>query len=598
MVRSDRTKEEMPDALHAMRHSLAHVLEQAVLTLWPDTHYSIGPAIDFGCYHDFLFRTPISEADFPAIEREMKKIIQQAQAFRRDELSTTEAKQYWNKRKQPFKVEMIEDLEKNEGRQTVTNYANIGPNGEETFVDLCRGGHVENTKDIPIDAFKIMTLAGAYWRGDEKREQLTRIYVAAFPTKAELDAYIHMQEEAKKRDHKILGPQLGLFFFHETAPGMPYWLPKGLTVLNALIQFWRDEHAARGYQEISSPLVNKKELWETSGHWQYYKDDMFIAETPGGETYGVKPMNCPNAMIVFGSTLRSYKDLPLRLSDTDILHRHERSGTLNGLLRVRSFRQDDSHNFVTEDQIEEEYAEILEIAKRFYSVFGLSYRLRLGTRPKEFLGDQKTWDRAEEALGRILAAHAGKDGFEIADGDGAFYGPKVDILMNDALGREWQMGTIQLDFQQPRRFNLSYIDQNGQKQTPVVIHRVIYGSLDRFIGILIEHFAGALPFWLAPIQIRLLPINKEMVSYAQGAAGELRAAGLRVEVDDTDETLQKKIRQAETEKIAVMAIVGKKESEAQSLSLRAHGGKEIGVRSLHDAVQFFREWTEQKSLTI
>lgn len=422
---------------------------------------------------------------------------------------------------------------------------------------------------------------------------LTRIYGLAFDTKKELDEYLVMLEEAKKRDHKVLGPKFGLFMFHETAPGMPYWLPKGMVVLNELIEFWRQEHASRGYHEISSPLINKKELWETSGHWEHYRENMFLAEMDG-QIYGVKAMNCPNAMIVFGSHHHSYRDLPYRLSDTDILHRYELSGTLNGLLRVRSFRQDDSHNFITEDQIEEEYERILEIAEKFYGVFGLEYRLRLGTRPENFMGEPELWDKAEAALLSILKKQQ-REHF-VLEGDGAFYGPKIDILMKDALGREWQMGTIQLDFQQPRRFDLHYIDQDGQKKTPVVVHRVIYGSLDRFIGLILEHFAGAFPLWLAPVQVAILPVADRHVERSRNIADQLREHNIRVEIDESNEKLGKKIREAEMMKIPYLVILGDKELEAGKIAVRKRGGEDLGQVELENFIEKLLEEIKTKTL--
>ena len=382
--------------------------------------------------------------------------------------------------------------------------------------------------------------------------------------------------EAKKRDHKKLGKELELFMFHETSPGMPYWLPKGLTLYNELVSYWREEHLKYNYQEIASPLLNKHDLYVTSGHWDHYKEDMFISDMGENEIYGIKPMNCPNAMLVFGSKTRSYKDLPLRLSDTDRLHRYERSGSLNGLLRVRSFQQDDSHNYVSEDMIEAEYQHIFELCEKFYSIFKLEYSFRLGTRPENFLGEAATWDKAEEALKNVLEK-SGKPYF-ILEGDGAFYGPKIDILMKDCIGREWQMGTIQLDFQQPQRFELKYSDKDGKEKTPVVIHRVIYGSLERFIGIIIEHFAGAFPAWLSPVQVKIIPISDKHLEYAKKVAQTLQNEKIRVEIDDKAETMGNKIRKAQEEKIPYMIILGDKEVEANKVSIRyRNGSQENGV---------------------
>ncbi|KKQ36730.1 MAG: Threonine-tRNA ligase, partial [Candidatus Woesebacteria bacterium GW2011_GWA1_37_7] len=435
-----------------------------------------------------------------------------------------------------------------------------------SYWDLCRGGHVEHP-DKELLYFKLLSVAGAYWKGSEKNPMLTRIYGTVFPTQKELDEYIKMQEEAKKRDHKKLGPAMELFLFHETAPGSPYWLPKGLIILNELLNFWRVEHAKRGYLETSTPLINKKSLWETSGHWDHYKDSMFIADMGENDVYGVKAMNCPNAMVIFGSKTRSYKDLPLRLSDSDVLHRYEKSGELNGLFRVRMFRQDDSHNFISEDQIETEYKEILDIAEQFYGIFNLDYKLRLGTRPEKYMGDKKSWDKAESTLRKILKK-SGKE-FFIMEGDGAFYGPKVDILMKDAIGREWQMGTIQLDFQQPRRFNLKYTDKDGSEKTPVVVHRVIYGSIERFIGILIENFAGS-----------------------------LIKANIRTELDDRSETLSSKIRDAQNDKVPYMIIIGDKEEKAKKVAVRLRTEKDLGQKDLQEFIKAIKANIENKSLEL
>jgi threonyl-tRNA synthetase len=509
-----------PEQLQNLRHSLAHLLAAAVLKLHPSAKRTIGPAIENGFYYDFEFEEPITEKDLPKIEKEMKKLMKSWKSFDRKEVTAEEAREFF--KDNPYKLELIEEFSKD--GQTLTFYSS----GD--FTDLCRGGHTDDLSKTDPDSFKLEKLAGAYWRGDEKNKMLTRIYGLAFESSKKLSEHLTMLEEAAKRDHKKLGPQMELFMFHPTAPGEPYWLPKGMVIFNELLNFWRKEHSKRNYHEISAPLVNKKELWLTSGHWDHYKENMFIADMGENDVYGVKAMNCPNAMLVFGSKLRSYRDLPLRFSDTDILHRYELAGTLNGLLRVRSFRQDDSHNFITEEMIEDEYQRIFEITELFYGIFGLQYRFRLGTRPEGFLGDIETWNRAESKLKSILEK-SGKQYF-VEEGDGAFYGPKVDILMKDALGREWQTGTIQLDFQQPQRFGLEYVSEDGSRKTPVVIHRVIYGSMERFIGLLIEHYAGIFPLWLSPVQISILPISENQKEYAEKIATELKNAveGLRVEI--------------------------------------------------------------------
>src|SRR3989338_6194091 len=514
------------EKLAHVRHSLAHLIAAAVLQFQPNAKNTIGPAIDNGFYYDFEFSEPISDKELPKIEKKMREILKSWDTFSHKEVSEKEAREFF--KDNPYKLELIEEIVAK--KEKITLYT-CGK-----FTDLCRGGHVENPKkEIPHDSFKLERTAGAYWRGDEKNKMLTRIYGLAFESKEKLAAYEKQIEEAKKRDHKKLGKELELFMFHETSPGMPYWLPNGLVLYNELVNFWRTEHTKWRYHEISSPLVNKAELWQTSGHWEHYKDDMFIADMGENEDYGIKPMNCPNAMVVFQSRQTSYKDLPYRLSDTDRLHRYERSGTLNGLFRVRSFQQDDSHNFISEDMIASEYRHIFAVCKEFYGIFNMEYSFRLGTRPKQFLGDEKTWNKAENTLRTILK----ESGIThtIAEGDGAFYGPKVDILMKDSLGREWQMGTIQLDFQQPIRFELFYTDKDGSRKTPVVIHRVIYGSLERFIGILIEHTAGAFPLWLAPGQGKVIPVRENHNEKAREVCEFLRENNIRAELDDADENL-------------------------------------------------------------
>ncbi|MBI4050582.1 MAG: threonine--tRNA ligase [Candidatus Doudnabacteria bacterium] len=580
-----------------LRHTLSHVLAHAVLNLYgPKVKFGIGPVIESGFYYDFEFPKPISDADLPKIEEEMQRLIKKNLEMKQETHHLAQALDMMKKAGQTFKEELLKEIQKGEREKVKgvkkgeVSFYRLGD-----FLDLCKGGHIKNTSEIPQDSFKLLNLAGAYWKGSEQNPMLTRIYAAAFTTKKELDEYLKLVEEAKKRDHKKLGPKLELFIFHETSPGMPYWLPKGVIIYNELVNFWRQEHRARRYQEIVSPLLNKKELYVTSGHFEHYWQDMFVVKSVEGVEYGVKAMNCPNAMVVFGSKLRSYKDLPLRLSDTDTLHRDELSGTLNGLLRVREFRQDDAHIFVTEEQIGEEYERIFEIVERFYSLFEMSYTFRLGTRPEKFLGDAKTWGKAEDTL-KIILKKSGKK-FTIEEKEGAFYGPKVDILMKDALGRDWQMGTIQLDFQQPRRFKLEYIDAKGKKQTPIAIHRVIYGSLERFIGILIEHFAGAFPLWLAPVQVAILPISDELNDYAQKIVSDLRFKiyDLRIEVDQRSESVGRKIREAELQKIPYMLIVGKKEKETGTISVRQRGEKDLGVMKIDKFAEKITKEIETKT---
>lgn len=551
----------------------------AVLKKFPQAKLGIGPTIEHGFYYDFKLPTAISDADLKELEQTMRDLVGQNLAFKGEKVTPAKARSIF--KGQPFKLDLIKEFVKE--KKQLTAYSTCPARAKSLvpsacFVDLCKGGHVGSTSEINPDAFTLTKTAGAYWRGNEKNPQLTRIYGLAFTAKRELEEHLRLLAEAERRDHKKLGRELGIFMFHESAPGMPYWLPAGVTVMNELVAFWRREHEKRGYQEIKSPLLNKKELYETSGHWAYYRENMFIAETDEGETYGVKAMNCPNAMVVFSSRAHSYRELPLRLSDTDTLHRYERSGTLNGLLRVRAFSQDDAHIFITPDQIGDEYRRIFEITERFYSVFNLTYAFRLGTRPEKFMGDRKSWDRAERALKEILAES--KKPYTVLAGDGAFYGPKVDILMQDALGREWQMGTIQLDFQIPQRFDLAYTDADGKKKTPVVIHRVIYGSLERFIGILIEHYAGAFPVWLSPVQVAVLPITDKVKPYGLDVARDLRRRDLRVTLDDRNETIGRKIREAELAKIPYLLVIGEREAAAKTVSIRERQKGDCGQTTL------------------
>lgn len=553
----------------AYRHTTSHVMAQAIKRLFPNAKLAIGPSIENGFYYDIDIDGTFSPEDLENIEKEMEKICKEDLPIERFTLSREEAIKLMKEREEPYKVELIEEL----------------PNGEEIsfykqgdYVDLCAGPHLMSTG--LVKAFKLTSSSGAYWRGDEHNKMLQRIYGTSFPKKADLDHHLEMIEEAKKRDHRKLGKELELFFFDETAPGMAYWLPKGFTMLNTLIEFWRKEHKKHGYQEFSGPQLNSSELWKISGHWDHYKEDMFVLTDSDGKEQALKPMNCPNSIKIYQSKLRSYKDLPLRFNDVDVIHRNEKSGQLNGLFRVRMFRQDDSHNYVTEEQIGSEIKSILEIAKDLYSVFGLEYILTLSTRPDDFMGDIETWNKAEADLKAVLNEICGENNYRINEGDGAFYGPKIDIKMKDCLGREWQMGTAQLDFQLPQRFNLSYIDEDGNKKTPVMIHRALFGSFERFIGIITEHYAGAFPTWLAPVQVKVLPISTEKHGeYAKKLADELIEEGFRVEVDDRNEKIGYKIREAQTQKVPYMLVVGDKEIESNSVGVRARAEGDLGAMS-------------------
>lgn len=552
--------------LNNVRHSCAHLLAAAVMELWPDTKRTIGPAVENGFYYDFEFKNTLTEEDLPKIEKKMVEILSTWDSFEKEEVTEPEAKKRFAGN--PYKLELIRDISTN--HEPITIYKS------GSFEDLCKGGHTKNPKDIGV--FKLLSIAGAYWRGSEKNKMLTRIYGTCFPSQKELDDYLAMLEEAKKRDHKKLGPQLGLFFYHDTAPGMAYWLPKGVILYNQLWKFSQLIHKQFGYQEVSTPILNKKDLYETSGHWQHYRDDMFVSDMGKNEVFGIKPMNCPNAMNIFSLTTRSYKDLPLRYSETSPLHRFELSGTLNGLFRAREFRQDDAHIFLTQEQLKEEFTGLMKMIEIFYTAFSLSYRLRFGTRPEKFMGEAKEWDTAEKSLQTVLD-QSGKD-YQFAKGEGAFYGPKVDILMKDSLGREWQTGTIQLDFQQPKNFKLKYIDDKGAEVTPAVMHRAIFGSFERFIGILVEHYAGSFPIWLSPVQAIVLPISDKNLAYAQTVAQKLQAKDVRTDVDSRNETLQAKIRNSAMQKIPYLLIVGGKEETIESVAVRNREGKDEGVMKL------------------
>ena len=559
-------------------HTTAHVMAQAVKRLFPDAKLTIGPAIEHGFYYDFDIEKPFSEDDLAKIEDEMRKIIKEDLKLERFELPRDEAIKLMKENNEDYKVEIIEELPEGE----VISFYKQGD-----FTDLCRGPHLPSTGCIK--AIKLLSSSGAYWRGDEKNKMLQRIYGISFPKQSELDEYLNMIEEAKKRDHRKLGKELDLFFFDETAPGMAYWLPKGFKMMNILIDFWRKEHEKRGYMEFSGPQLNSSELWKTSGHWDHYKEDMFVLTDSDGKEQALKPMNCPNAIKIYASKLRSYKDLPLRFNDIDVIHRNEKSGQLNGLFRVRMFRQDDAHNFITEEQIGSEIKDIIEIAKYLYGIFGLDFELTLSTRPDDYMGDIELWNKAEANLRDVLDDLCGKDNYKINEGDGAFYGPKIDIKMKDCLGREWQMGTVQVDFQLPLRFNLSYIDSDGNKKTPILIHRALFGSFERFIGIITEHFAGAFPVWLSPVQVKVMPISDSQISYAEEVCKKLEDEGFRVELDDRQEKIGYKIREAQLHKIPYMLILGEKEVEANAVGVRVRKEGDIGKMSLDDFINRLKE---------
>lgn len=551
--------------LKVYRHSMAHVLAKAVIEIFgkENVQYAIGPQIADGFYYDFVLPRTITNDDFKTIEDKMHEILKRKEDWTRKEVSRAEALEIFKDQK--FKTELIEDLP--EGEDITIYYTG------DDYVDLCTGPHVDNSAELLNVAFEIKSSSGSYWRGDENREQLQRIYVFAFPSKQELKEHKKLLKEAMERDHKKLGKQLDLFMFDPSAPGMPFWLPRGWKLFNALMAYWRGIHEKHDYMEISGPVISGKEIWETSGHWGHYVQNMFII--PGGNegdrVFACKPMNCPNAILVYKRDVRSYKDLPFRISQTDVIHRREKSGELNGLFRVQMFRQDDAHILLKEDQIGDEIADIMSIAEEIYGTFGLTYKAELSTRPDDFMGDIETWNRAEADLKAILDKVYGEGNYEINEGDGAFYGPKIDLKMTDALGREWQMGTIQLDFQLPLNFDCKYTDEGGVQKMPVMLHRAIFGSVERFIGILTENFKGAFPFWLNPYQVAVVPIRQEHNEYAKKVAETLEAAGVRVEADYTDKNMREKIKNFKNYKDPYILVVGSKEAEENTVSINLRG---------------------------
>lgn len=552
--------------LEVYRHSLAHILAKAIIEIFgkENVQYAIGPQIADGFYYDFILPRTVGPDDFKSIESKMHEILKRKEDWTRKEVSRTDALELFKDQK--FKTELIEDLPDDE---LITIYWT----GND-FVDLCRGPHVDNSQELLSAAFQIKSVSGVYWRGDENRDSLQRIYVYAFLDKKQLKEHLELIKEAMERDHKKIGPAQDLFMFDSSAPGMPYWLPRGWKLFNALLTYWRDVHEAHGYQEISAPQIQKKELWVTSGHWAHYQDGMFVLpgiSEDGSDTYAVKPMNCPNAIMVYKRALHSYKDLPIRYSETDVIHRKEKSGELNGLFRVQMFRQDDDHTFVTESQIEDEIADIMEVAEELYSTFGLSYKAELSTRPDDYMGDIELWNKAEESLKNILTKKYGEGNFKINEGDGAFYGPKIDLSMKDALGREWQMGTIQLDFQLPLNFDLKYVDSDGIQKRPVMIHRAMFGSFERFIGILIENFKGAFPFWMSPYQVALVPIRQEHNEYAKKVEKILKKNRIRVEADYADKNMKEKIKCYKTYRDPYILVIGDDEVANNTVSVNIRG---------------------------
>ncbi len=559
----------------AFRHTTSHIMAQAIKRLFPEVKLAIGPSIEDGFYYDIDSDEPITAEDLPKIEAEMKKIVKENLAITRFTKPRAEAIEFFKEKNEPYKVELIEDLPED---------SEISFYQQGEFVDLCAGPHLMTTK--PVKAFKLTSLAGAYWRGSEKNKMLTRIYGTSYTKKADLEEYITRMEEAKKRDHRKLGKELGLFMMKEEGPGFPFFLPKGMVLKNTLLDYWREIHNKAGYVEISTPIMLSRHLWETSGHWDHYKENMYttvIDETD----FAIKPMNCPGGILVYKSEPRSYRDLPLRMGELGLVHRHEKSGQLHGLMRVRCFTQDDAHIFMTPEQIRDEIKGVARLIDSVYQLFGFKYHVELSTRPEDSMGSDEDWEIATEGL-RGALDDLGLD-YVVNEGDGAFYGPKIDFHLEDSIGRTWQCGTIQLDFQLPLRFDCEYIGADGEKHRPIMIHRVAFGSIERFIGILIEHFAGAFPTWLAPVQVKVLPISEKYMDYANKVMSDLKDAGIRTEIDDRAEKIGYKIREARLQKIPYMLVVGAKEEEEGKVSVRSRFMGDEGAKDLNEFIDSVKE---------
>ena len=547
---------------HTLRHTASHILAQAVKRLWPEAKLAIGPAIDKGFYYDIDMEHTLTPEDLGKIEKEMSRIVKENLPITKSVMSRQEAIEFFKSKNEDYKVELIEDLPED---AVISCYA------QGDFIDLCAGPHVASTGKVK--AFKLQSIAGAYWRGDEKNKMLQRIYGTAFEKKEELDAYLHLLEEAAKRDHRKLGKELGLFVIKEEGPGFPFFLPKGMALRNELENFWREVHHEFDYEEIRTPIILNKQLWETSGHWFHYRENMYTTIIDD-EEYAIKPMNCPGGILVYQNEMHSYRDFPLRYAELGLVHRHELSGALHGLFRVRAFTQDDAHVFMLPDQMQSELMKVIELFDRIYSQFGLKYHVELSTKPDNAMGDDAIWEAATEALRNAIEAKGIP--YVINPGDGAFYGPKLDYHIEDSLGRTWQCGTIQLDMNLPERFQIEYVGEDGQKHRPIMIHRACFGSMERFIGILTEHYAGAFPTWMAPVQVKILPISEKHVEYAKELAKQMHRDYVRVEVDDRSEKIGYKIRQAQMAKVPYMLVVGDKEMEDNSVNVRKHGGDELG----------------------
>ena len=577
---NDGVVKEIEDDISVVRHTCSHVLAQAVKRLYPETKLAIGPSIDNGFYYDFDREGGFTPEDLEAIEKEMKKIIKENLKISTYTKPRAEAIEFMKEKDEPYKVELIEDLPED---------ASISFYEQGDFVDLCAGPHILYTKGIK--AFKLTSVAGAYWRGNEKNKMLTRIYGTAFFTKDELANYLNMIEEAKKRDHRKLGRELGIFTMMEEGPGFPFFLPNGMILKNTLIDYWREVHTREGYVEISTPIMLNRQLWETSGHWDHYKENMYTTVIDDTD-FAVKPMNCPGGMLVYKSEPHSYRDLPLRIGELGLVHRHEKSGQLHGLMRVRCFTQDDAHIFMTPEQIPSEIKGVISIIDEVYKLFGFKYHVELSTRPEDSMGSDEDWETATNGLKSALD-DLGLD-YVINEGDGAFYGPKIDFHLEDSLGRTWQCGTIQLDFQLPMRFNAEYMGEDGEKHQPIMIHRVVFGSIERFIGIIIEHFAGKFPLWLAPVQVKVLPVSEKSHDYAVSVYEKLKQAGIRVELDKRDEKIGYKIREAQMKKIPYMLILGENESSTGTISVRSRDKGDLGASKLDEFIVDIKEEIDTK----
>ena len=581
IILPDGSVQEAEDELRVVRHTASHVLAQAVKRLYPETKLAIGPAIDDGFYYDFDREGGFTPEDLEKLEAEMAKIVKENLPVKPFVLPRNEAIQLMKEKDEPYKVELIEDLPEDE---TISFYKQ----GE--FTDLCAGPHILYTKGVK--AFKLTSIAGAYWRGSEKNKMLTRIYGTAFLNKTDLENYLTMMEEAKKRDHRKLGKELGLFMFAEEGPGFPFFLPKGMVLKNTLLEYWHEIHLREGYQEISTPVILSRKLWETSGHWDHYKANMYTTVIDE-EDYAIKPMNCPGGMLVYKSQPRSYRDLPLRLGELGLVHRHEKSGQLHGLMRVRCFTQDDAHIYMTQEQITDEIKGVTRLIDEVYKQFGFDYFVELSTRPEDSMGSDEDWEMATNGLRNALE-EMGLD-YIVNEGDGAFYGPKIDFHLRDSIGRTWQCGTIQLDFQLPQRFEAEYVSEDGTKKRPIMIHRVCFGSIERFIGILIEHYAGKFPVWLAPVQVKVIPVSEKSMEYASGVYEKLRAAGIRAELDHKDEKVGYKIRQAQLEKVPYMLVLGEKEAAEGAITVRSRDKGDLGRAELDAFIQEIKRLTETRA---